>query len=301
MALVGPGALQEYSAPSRGRRARGSVYVDDPAVGFFVAGSSIDDLNGIYVRTNSHVLPRHHVAMAYAHQEGGWTLALCATGGGEDSSDDEDDTYEWRFIDAQRVDRFTHEGDTLIPGAGVRWSHATSGAVGDGHIPDATSLVAGRSEEELEDELPWQLIALLDAAITRDLLRSHAWREHKVERARNGEDLPKLAAASLEAIAAADEEEAGWLYRAGPEGAELFAAPDGRRRGSLAPNRYARIVEKEGEWLRRADGKWLRAAEVSETAAHAGAPAAPEEADADAVFDRPRVPESATSHVAGAR
>ena len=180
MALVGPGALQEYSAPSRGRRARGSVYVDDPAVGFFVAGSSIDDLNGIYVRTNSHVLPRHHVAMAYAHQEGGWTLALCATGGGEESSDDEDDTYEWRFIDAQRVDRFTHEGDTLIPGAGVRWSHATSGAVGDGRVSDATSLVTGKSEEELEDELPWQLIALLDAAITRDLLRSHAWREHNV-------------------------------------------------------------------------------------------------------------------------
>ena len=152
-------------------------------------------------------------------------------------------------IDAQRVDRFTHEGDTLIPGAGVRWSHATSGAVGDGHIPDATSLVAGKSEEELEDELPWQLIALLDASITRDLLRSHAWREHKVERARTGQDLPRLAAASLEAIAA-EEEEAGWLYRAGPEGAELFAAPDGRRRGSLASGRYARVVEKEGEWLR---------------------------------------------------
>ena len=300
MALVGPGALQEYSAPSRGRRARGSVYVDDPAVGFFVAGSSIDDLNGIYVRTNSHVLPRHHVAMAYAHQEGGWTLALCATGGGEESSDDEDDTYEWRFIDAQRVDRFTHEGDTLIPGAGVRWSHATSGAVGDGRVSDATSLVTGKSEEELEDELPWQLIALLDAAITRDLLRSHAWREHKVERARTGQDLPRLAAASLEAIAA-EEEEAGWLYRAGPEGAELFAAPDGRRRGSLAPGRYARIVEKEGEWLRRSDGKWLRAADASEAAPHAAAPSMPDEGDADAVFDRPRVPESATSHVAGAR
>ena len=145
-----------------------------------------------------------------------------------------------------------------------RYAH---GAVGDGHIPDATSLVAGKSEEELEDELPWQLIALLDAAITRDLLRSHAWREQsKKSSARaHGQDLPRLAAASLEAIAA-EEEEAGWLYRAGPEGAELFAAPDGRRRGSLAPNRYARIVEKEGEWLRRADGKWLRAADASEAA-----------------------------------
>lgn len=290
MALVGPGALQEYSAPSRGRRARGSVYVDDPAVGFFVAGSSIDDLNGIYVRTNSHVLPRHRVAMAYAHQEGGWTLALCATAREDrdsSSSDDDDDAYEWRFVDAQRVDRFTHEGDTLIPGAGARWSHAVHGSVGDGRVGEDRSLVNGRSEEELEDELPWQVIALLDAAITRDLLRSNAWRAHKVQRAKQGADLPKLAAASLEAIAAQEEEEPGWLYRAGVDGAGLFERPDGRQRDSLAAGRYARIVEKQGEWLRRADGKWLRAADVSEASPHAAAPAAPEEVDADSVFDRP--------------
>ena len=163
---------------------------------------------------------------------------------------------------------------------------------GDGRVSDATSLVAGKSEEELEDELPWQLIALLDAAITRDLLRSHAWREHKVERARTGQDLPRLAAASLEAIAA-EEEEAGWLYRAGPEGAELFAAPDGRRRGSLAPNRYARIVEKEGDWLRRADGKWLRAADVGGRSRTRRRRRAAGRRDA--------MPDEATSHVAGAR
>lgn len=288
MALVGPGALSEYSAPSRGRRARGSVYVDDPAVGFFVAGSSIDDLNGIYVRTNSHVLPRHRVAMAYAHQEGGWTLALCATAREDrhDSSSDDDDAYEWRFVDAQRVDRFAHEGDTLIPGAGARWSHAVHGSVGDGRVGEDRSLVPGKSDEELEDELPWQVIALLDASITRDLLRSNAWRAHKVQRAKQGADLPKLAAASLEAIAA-QEEEVGWLYRAGAEGAELFERPDGRQRGSLAAGRYARIIEKQNEWLRRADGKWLRAADLSEAAPHAAALLAPEEADADSVFDRP--------------
>jgi hypothetical protein len=276
MALVGPGALSEYSAPSRGRRARGSVYVDDPAVGFFVAGSSIDDLNGIYVRTNSHVLPRHRVAMAYAHQEGGWTLALCATAREDrhDSSSDDDDAYEWRFVDAQRVDRFAHEGDTLIPGAGARWSHAVHGSVGDGRVGEDRSLVPGKSDEELEDELPWQVIALLDASITRDLLRSNAWRAHKVQRAKQGADLPKLAAASLEAIAA-QEEEAGWLYRAGAEGAELFERPDGRQRGSLAAGRYARIIEKQNEWLRRADGKWLRAADLSEAAPHAAALLAP--------------------------
>ena len=55
------------------------------------------------------------------------------------------------------------------------------------------------------------------------------------------------------------------------------------------------------EWLRRADGKWLRASDASEAAPHAASPAIPDEVEADAVFDRPRVPESATSHVAGAR
>ena len=78
MALVGPGALQEYSAPSRGRRARGSVYVDDPAVGFFVAGSSLRDMNGIYTRKDCAV-PGFRVAMSYAHSgKNGWCMALCA-------------------------------------------------------------------------------------------------------------------------------------------------------------------------------------------------------------------------------
>ena len=139
------------------------------------------------------------------------------------------------------------------------------------HIPDATSLVAGKSEEELEDELPWQLIALLDAAITRDLLRSHAWREHKVERARTGQDLPRLAAASLEAIAA-------------DEGGSGLALPRGTRgRGALRgagrpPARLARprIATRESS-RRRASGCGARTAsgcgpsDVSETAAHAGA------------------------------
>ena len=79
MSLMGPGAMTEYSAPSRGRRARGTVYVDDPAVGFFVAGSSLKEMNGIYTRTDRPSLPKHKVALAYSHSNStGWYMALCA-------------------------------------------------------------------------------------------------------------------------------------------------------------------------------------------------------------------------------
>ena len=74
MSLMGPGAMTEYSAPSRGRRARGTVYVDDPAVGFFVAGSSLTEMNGIYTRRNDHgALPGFRVALCYGHSgKNGW-------------------------------------------------------------------------------------------------------------------------------------------------------------------------------------------------------------------------------------
>ena len=80
MSLMGPGAMTEYSAPSRGRRARGTVYVDDPAVGFFVAGSSLTEMNGIYTRRNDHgALPGFRVALCYGHSgKNGWFVALCS-------------------------------------------------------------------------------------------------------------------------------------------------------------------------------------------------------------------------------
>ena len=46
--LVGPGAVAPYSGG--GQRARGYGYVRDPAAGFFVTGSSLSDMNGVYAR-----------------------------------------------------------------------------------------------------------------------------------------------------------------------------------------------------------------------------------------------------------
>ena len=77
MALVGPGALQEYSAPSEAGEPEAG-YVDDPAVGFFVAGSSIDDLNGIYVDEQPRL--RRTTPRWPTRPRGGWTLAPARRG-----------------------------------------------------------------------------------------------------------------------------------------------------------------------------------------------------------------------------
>jgi hypothetical protein len=47
--VVGPSAITQYSGGG-GRRGGGYGYVREPAEGFFVAGSSIKGLNGVYAR-----------------------------------------------------------------------------------------------------------------------------------------------------------------------------------------------------------------------------------------------------------
>ena len=225
----------------------------------------------------------------------------------EDYESEAEDEYEWRFVDPSRSDRFSHKGDTLIPGAGTRWKRAEQGAVGAGVRAESDALVEGRSEEELEDELPWQVIALLDANITRDLMRSHAWREHKVRQAREGLDLPLLKPRSLEALASDagdDDDDRGgvrraencWLYRAARD-TTLRAAPTaGAPRGAaVAAGDYLRVVERKDGWLRCADGReagWVAASEAAEATVNAAAPDAPEEPEpeAEALFDKPFEP-----------
>ena len=148
MSLLNPGTLTEYEGPSRSsRRSRGTVRVRDPAHGFFVAGSSIDELNGIFGRVRTeHVRflsVRRPMRLAYRHDKTGWLMVLVDVDPEEmeDSDEDKDpwmrggqercDT-QWRFIDDKGVDRFRHKGDTIIPGAGIRWKHFPK------PIPEAT-------------------------------------------------------------------------------------------------------------------------------------------------------------------
>ena len=49
--LVAPGGVTPYTGGG-GQRQRGYGYVRDPAHGFFVAGSTLHDLNGVYRRAD---------------------------------------------------------------------------------------------------------------------------------------------------------------------------------------------------------------------------------------------------------
>jgi hypothetical protein len=49
--LVAPGALRPYDGAPAEKRKRGTVR--HPAAGFFVAGSSIEDMNGVYARVHT--------------------------------------------------------------------------------------------------------------------------------------------------------------------------------------------------------------------------------------------------------
>ena len=53
--LVGPSAITSYSGGG-GRRHGGYGYVREPAEGFFVAGSSIKEMNGLYAKVR-HAVP----------------------------------------------------------------------------------------------------------------------------------------------------------------------------------------------------------------------------------------------------
>ena len=63
---------------NRAPRARRSCYVDEPAFGFFVAGSTHKQMNGLYIRRNvPRPCPREHgIILYYEHMDSGWTMLL---------------------------------------------------------------------------------------------------------------------------------------------------------------------------------------------------------------------------------
>ena len=84
--LVGPGAVTSFTGG--GSRSRGYGTVRDPAQGFFVAGSSLADLNGIYHRVQPSTpgeqphLSHHSFQLAYLNDQSGWYLGLVHAPGG---------------------------------------------------------------------------------------------------------------------------------------------------------------------------------------------------------------------------
>lgn len=142
--LVGPGSVTPYGGGGGGRRHGGYVTIRDAVNGFFVAGSAIDDLNGVYgprlqdVSGLPEAIARDVAIGAYLHESSGWILANVRT-------DAAGRQTEWVFFDAARRERFAHAGNTLIPGSGHRWRHLhrLSRAPPDAATDDATATGGG--------------------------------------------------------------------------------------------------------------------------------------------------------------
>ena len=209
--VVGPGAMTTFSGWGGGGRRGPTQYmrVNDPAVGFFVGGSSDDALNGLYARTETlpasliQVSKRKKFSLLYLHADSGYALAFA-------ESPREPDAMEWVFMDVHGNDRIALYDNTLIPPAGDRWTHVqTARAASGDKMPwfkwgrgtkedDADSndpsdkqkaketRVEASSRSQLKsefDELPWQLIAVLSEDMLSQLARQQRRHDNLVRRA----------------------------------------------------------------------------------------------------------------------
>ena len=124
--LVGPGAMSTYSGGGGRRRPTSYVRVKDPAVGFFVAGSSERGLNAsMGARTRPHPELRLPTWRSCRRLDTGWFMALRRQRTGDP---------EWVFVDPIGHERLVNSEYTLIPGSGQKWRHAPARASPDGSV-----------------------------------------------------------------------------------------------------------------------------------------------------------------------
>lgn len=166
------------------------------------------------------------------------------------------DNDAWIFCDERDVDRLSHSGDTIVPGAGVRWKHvhrqSRGASRGAQYLGRGTQLT--KAPEDNEDELPWQVIAVLDYDILRQLVCGAEYHKDRVAEAMAGRgvvDPPALT--SLEGCYQPGNP--FLLYRViAEEGVPLLAAP------SIEATPCGR--RKKGDYLRgdelRCGGNWLK-------------------------------------------
>ena len=288
---------------NRRRRQRGVVRVQEPASGFFIAGSSIEAINGVYVRRSPSRSPplivdaltaggESRIGLLYRHcdsENSGWTLALIKqvvrkgdTGNNDDCSDngeedeeDNDELWEWILMDEKCHDRFVHDGDTIIPGAGhERWK-AVHGdrqsrleereerkqpvmypwEFGFGRMRGRQKQNSSKSKrdelvkakEDTWDELPWQVIALLDNEVLNDLYYAYEHRKRRIALSIAGKSAPKPRRGSIE-----DAWSPGnILYRANQD-AKAFIKPDEASFTSTLVKKgcyYAAIEVRDDGWI----------------------------------------------------
>ncbi len=187
--MVGPGAMAPYGGGGGRRRHGGYVRVQDPAKGFFLAGSTVMAMNGLYGRVDS--VPsdlKQTVQLAYKHDKTNWLMCLTS---GKATPEGKD---EWLLIDDANRPRFQHAGRTIIPGSGKRWRHlhrqAQGDGAGDGDEKSSSSSTALQAHGDDYSQLPWQVIAILDESMLAKLRRYQAHHHGNIQRAISGGNLP---------------------------------------------------------------------------------------------------------------
>ena len=117
--LVGPGALVPGGGPQNSRRSGGWGVVDQWPVGFFVGGSDLTEMNGIYVRQPEldHKLP-HYCELSWKHVDNDFKVASTTVRGwnGINGAD-----REWLWIDEMGRDFLAQPGKHYIPGNARTW------------------------------------------------------------------------------------------------------------------------------------------------------------------------------------
>jgi predicted Zn-dependent protease len=245
----------------RAQRQRGTVMVDEPPYGFFIAGSSVKTLNGVYIRRNvprdpAQMRKGEDILLYYVHMDSnGATMILSEKSRkkptvsrdeveeddeeDEDEEDSEEDHWfrqvqppkrQWLFVDEKNVDRFAHVGDTIVPGAGTRWKHVHKQSGGGSSSTTSSAAAAAtaaayssffglgggsqivEASQDDHNELPWQVIAILDTGILNQIMRGARYHKHRVSEsvAGRGEAVKAPALTSLESLIS---QPGGWVYR----------------------------------------------------------------------------------------
>lgn len=129
------------------------------------------------------------------------------------------------------------------------YSHETS--------PTATNSQEERivqQEPDNEDELPWQVIALLDISALRDLRYTFQCHQEKIRQAQSGSNLKQPGPASIEGCFAPGS----CIYRVvAADGVTIHSSPNNLapKRGIRKHGEYIRAVGSQGDWLLVASGE----------------------------------------------
>ena len=145
--LVAPGGVVSRGSAARGGMPGAGTLVEPP-IGFWVAGSSVEGVDGVYGPRLEHAALPPMIAPfvtdpglhgVWLHDTSGWVLVHAEV----EQQDGEEPASEWVLVDPRGRERYVHAGGGFAPG---------SGAPGWSHLRNRAARWAAQEEEEEEEE-----------------------------------------------------------------------------------------------------------------------------------------------------